>query len=242
MLAAASPTTEFDPDEDPEDDPEEDPKDDPEENPVDYPDDSGDEGDDEDESSDDDEDDNIDIEEDEEEDEYLAPADSTTVALPAIDHAPSAEETEPFETNESATTPPPHPAYRITARMEIRLRWSAERGEIPEADLLIQKRLCTDHTGPYELRKSSAAAAARLGEPVRDDLYRFVDTVERGEGSTPAAMKRKNEMTRLYKEPESTGYSWIDDTMLALLASWRLTAALGHIQILEAARVPTQPE
>nr|GEZ56846.1 hypothetical protein [Tanacetum cinerariifolium]GEZ58734.1 hypothetical protein [Tanacetum cinerariifolium] len=77
--AAALPTTESDPDEDPEDDPEEDP--------ADYPDDGGDEGDDEDESPDDDEDDAIDIEGDEEEDEYLAPADSTTVALPAIDYA-----------------------------------------------------------------------------------------------------------------------------------------------------------
>ncbi|GKE71566.1 hypothetical protein Tco_1529638, partial [Tanacetum coccineum] len=33
--------------------------------------------------------------------------------------APSAEETEPFETNESAATPPPHPAYRVTARISI---------------------------------------------------------------------------------------------------------------------------
>nr|GEW17710.1 hypothetical protein [Tanacetum cinerariifolium] len=74
----------------------------------------------EDESSDDDEDDDIDSERDEEEDEYLAPVDSTAVTLPAVDHAPSAEETEPFETDESAATPPPHPTYRITARMSIR--------------------------------------------------------------------------------------------------------------------------
>nr|GFD43771.1 hypothetical protein [Tanacetum cinerariifolium] len=29
------------------------------------------------------------------------------------------EETEPFETDESAATPPPHPAYRTTARISI---------------------------------------------------------------------------------------------------------------------------
>nr|GEV83324.1 hypothetical protein [Tanacetum cinerariifolium] len=135
LPAAASPTTkslgyidEFDPAEDPEDDPEEYPEDDPEEDheddpdedPADYPADGGDEGDDEDESSDDDEDDDIDIEKDKEEDEYLAPTDFTAVALPAVDHAPSAEETEPFETDESAATPPPHPAYRDTAKMSIR--------------------------------------------------------------------------------------------------------------------------
>ncbi|GKF15481.1 hypothetical protein Tco_0056943 [Tanacetum coccineum] len=47
-------------------------------------------------------------------------SDSTAVALPAIDQAPSAEETELFETDESAATPPPHPAYRVTARISIR--------------------------------------------------------------------------------------------------------------------------
>nr|GFC77334.1 hypothetical protein [Tanacetum cinerariifolium] len=37
----------------------------------------------------------------------------------AADQAPSAEETEPFETDESGATPPPHPAYRTTARIPI---------------------------------------------------------------------------------------------------------------------------
>ncbi|GJV06817.1 hypothetical protein Tco_1344473 [Tanacetum coccineum] len=71
------------------------------------------------ESSDDDEDDDVDIEDDEEE-EHLAHADSTAVALAAVDHVPSAEETEPFETDESAATPPPHPAYWVTTRISIR--------------------------------------------------------------------------------------------------------------------------
>ncbi|GJW09174.1 hypothetical protein Tco_1571597, partial [Tanacetum coccineum] len=80
----------------------------------------GDDGDDEDESSDDEEDDDVDIKEDEEVEEHPAPADSTAVALPPVDHAPSAEETKPFETDESAATPPPHPAYQVTARISIR--------------------------------------------------------------------------------------------------------------------------
>nr|GFD37754.1 hypothetical protein [Tanacetum cinerariifolium] len=58
----------------------------------------------------------MDIEADEEEEEeHPAPADSIVVALTAADHAPSTEETEPFETDESAATPPPHPAYHMTA-------------------------------------------------------------------------------------------------------------------------------
>ncbi|GKA72614.1 hypothetical protein Tco_0778830, partial [Tanacetum coccineum] len=55
----------------------------------------------------------------EEEEEHLAPTDTTTVAFPAVKHAPSAEETEPFKTDESAATPPPHPTYRVTARISI---------------------------------------------------------------------------------------------------------------------------
>nr|GEZ79762.1 hypothetical protein [Tanacetum cinerariifolium] len=38
---------------------------------------------------------------------------------PKEDPALSAEETKPFDTDESAATPPPHPAYRMTARISI---------------------------------------------------------------------------------------------------------------------------
>ncbi|GJZ13499.1 hypothetical protein Tco_0548729 [Tanacetum coccineum] len=122
LPAAVSPTADspgYVPESDPEEDPEEDDDEDPKEDPADYPADGGDDGDDEDESSNDDEDEEVDIERDEEE-EHPAPADSTAVALPAVDQAPIAEETEPFETDESAATPPPHPACRVTARISIR--------------------------------------------------------------------------------------------------------------------------
>nr|GFC97100.1 hypothetical protein [Tanacetum cinerariifolium] len=99
--------------------PEDDDDEDPEEDPVDYPADGGDDGDDEEESSEDEEDDEMDVEADEEEEEHPAPADYVVVALTAADQAPSAEETEPFETDESAATPPSHPAYRTTARISI---------------------------------------------------------------------------------------------------------------------------
>nr|GFD22897.1 hypothetical protein [Tanacetum cinerariifolium] len=80
----------------PEDNDDEDPK----EDPVDYPADGGDEGDDKEESSEDEEDDEMDVESDEEEEEHPAPADSVVVTLIAADQAPSAEETEPFETDD----------------------------------------------------------------------------------------------------------------------------------------------
>nr|GFA38559.1 hypothetical protein [Tanacetum cinerariifolium] len=68
----------------------------------------------------DDEDDDMDIKADEEEEEeHPAPADSVVVASTAADQALSVEEIEPFETDESAAIPPPHPAYRMTARISI---------------------------------------------------------------------------------------------------------------------------
>ncbi|GJR27981.1 reverse transcriptase domain-containing protein [Tanacetum coccineum] len=95
-------------DSDPEEDPEEDSKD----GPVDYPADGGD-GDDDD-STDDDEEDEASKEE-----EHLAPADS--VVVPVVNHAPSSEETESFEIDESAATPLSPPTYYTTARISI---WS----------------------------------------------------------------------------------------------------------------------
>ncbi|GJU63348.1 hypothetical protein Tco_1245183 [Tanacetum coccineum] len=121
LPAVASPTAQL-PDyvleSDPEADPEEDDNKDPEEDPVNYLADGGDDGDDENESS---EDDDVDIEadKDEEEEEHPAPTNSVVVALPVADQASSAEETEPFKTDEFAATPPPHPAYRVIARISI---------------------------------------------------------------------------------------------------------------------------
>ncbi|GKD43117.1 hypothetical protein Tco_1267762, partial [Tanacetum coccineum] len=78
-----------------------------EEEHADYPADGGD-GDDEpsdDDTDDDDADDDEEepFEDDEEEEEHLAPADSRVI--PVVDPVPSAEDTEAFETNESAPTP-----------------------------------------------------------------------------------------------------------------------------------------
>ncbi|GJY47849.1 hypothetical protein Tco_0437805 [Tanacetum coccineum] len=108
---------EFDPKADPEEDDDEVPK----EDPVNYSADGGDDGDNKDEPSEEDEDDDVDMEAngDEEEEEHLVSVDFVVVALAATDQAASAEETEPFETDESAATLPPHPAYRVTARIYI---------------------------------------------------------------------------------------------------------------------------
>ncbi|GKF69887.1 hypothetical protein Tco_0202944, partial [Tanacetum coccineum] len=90
-----------------------------EDGPTNYPVDEGDDDDDDDSFGDDadDEDKEKAFEEEEEEEEHLAPANSTIVS-PVVDLVPFVEETKPFETNESAATPPP-PAYRTTARMSV---------------------------------------------------------------------------------------------------------------------------
>ncbi|GJY93728.1 hypothetical protein Tco_0509510 [Tanacetum coccineum] len=122
LPAVASPTAQspdYVPESDPEADPKEDDDEDPKEDLVDYPANGGDNGDDEDESSEDDNEVDIDADDDDEEDEHPTPAESVVVALLAADQASSAEETEPFETNESAATLPLHPAYRVIARISI---------------------------------------------------------------------------------------------------------------------------
>nr|GEU86437.1 hypothetical protein [Tanacetum cinerariifolium] len=261
LPAAASPTTES-----PGYINESDLEDDPEENPANYPADEGDEGDDEDGSSDDDEDDDIDIEE----DEYLAPADSTAVALPVVDHAPSAEETKPFETDESTATSPPPPAYRMTARMSIipqtpislpsdteiaRLMaiptlppsplspLSSPLPQIPSPPLPLLSPPPTDPT--YEEEPLGYRAARLRWRAEREDFRGGPATSKESEegalrlllgrlamGSQTLGMTWRDRMTRLYKEPESTGYLWIGDSMLTLLDSWRerpgLLVRLGH--------------
>ncbi|GKB11711.1 hypothetical protein Tco_0845634 [Tanacetum coccineum] len=88
--------------------PEEDPEGDSEEDPVDYAADAYDDEDEKEESSEDDDD---------EEEENLAPADSTAATSLVVEPVLSTKETQPFETNESAATPPP--AYQIDRLLAI---------------------------------------------------------------------------------------------------------------------------
>ncbi|GKB55342.1 hypothetical protein Tco_0906095 [Tanacetum coccineum] len=160
LPAATSPTAEspgYIPEFDPERDPEEDNEEDPEEDPADYPANRRD---------DDDYDDNDDEEEDEEEEEeHLAPANYTVVALLAVNHVPSEEETEPFETDD-----PTHI-------------------KVPESCLPLWKRLRFAAPTPnHEVGESSTAGAARQDGPAvvredpysiaRGDLYGFIDRVD----------------------------------------------------------------
>nr|GEV44173.1 retrovirus-related Pol polyprotein from transposon TNT 1-94 [Tanacetum cinerariifolium] len=154
--------------------PEEDPEEDPKEDPADYPADEEDDDDKEEESSKDDDDE-------EEEEEHLASVDST---LPAIDFVPSAEEAEPFETDESAATlPPPRspqtifplsmtrprrahiyiPSLSLHVPLPPLLLPSADcRSDIPKADIPSWKRLClTIPASRFEVRESSTAIVAR---------------------------------------------------------------------------------
>ncbi|GJZ25623.1 hypothetical protein Tco_0569876 [Tanacetum coccineum] len=128
-----------------------DPEEDSVDGPVDYPADGG--NDDDDDSSDDDKEEEEEASEEEDasedEEEHLAPADS--VVAPFVDHVPSFEETEPFETDESAATPPSPPACRTTTRISIR----------PEAPILLPpeeevERLLALPTPPPSLSPPSA--------------------------------------------------------------------------------------
>ncbi|GJU54760.1 hypothetical protein Tco_1228474 [Tanacetum coccineum] len=103
-----------------EENPKEDLKEDPKEDPAGYLADGGDEEGKKEESSEDDEEEEEEAsKEDEDEEDHLPSADSA--ALPAINPVPSAEETEPFETDESAATPPPPPPQTIVPVSMTRL-------------------------------------------------------------------------------------------------------------------------
>ncbi|GJV56340.1 hypothetical protein Tco_1457345 [Tanacetum coccineum] len=192
LPAATSPTADspgYIPESDPKRDPKEDDEEDPEEDPGNYPADRRD---------DDDDDDEEEEEEDEEEEEHLASADYTVVALPAVDHVPSEEETEPFETDECAATPPsplipyssplpqiPSPPLPIPSPPPN----SPSHIKVLESCLPLSKRL--HFATPilnHEVEESLAAGATRQDGPVvaredpysaaRGDLYRFFDRVD----------------------------------------------------------------
>nr|GEX50913.1 hypothetical protein [Tanacetum cinerariifolium] len=148
----------------------------------------GEDGDDDDESSDDDEDDDdVDIKEDEDEDkeeeEHLAPVDSTVVALPAVDHDPPVEETEPFETDESAATPPSYPAYPGTPPLlPIPLPTPSPplfppstnpRKDICEVCLPPRKRLCYTFSSRFEVDPES-----NVGYGITDSWDEIVKTMQ----------------------------------------------------------------
>nr|GEW93953.1 hypothetical protein [Tanacetum cinerariifolium] len=154
---------------------EEDDDEDPKEDLVDYPIDGGDDGDDKEGSSEDDEDDDIYIKADEKEkEEHPASPNSVLVALPAADQASSAEETDPFKTNESVATSPPYLAYRMTARISILAPVHVPAWSDSEHHLLSLFVL-----GPgYEVGESSSAVAARRAGGLRAD-YNFVATMDR---------------------------------------------------------------
>nr|GEV91311.1 hypothetical protein [Tanacetum cinerariifolium] len=230
---AASPATESDPDEDP--------KDDPEEDLADYPADGGDEGDDEDESFDDDEDDDIDIEgdesfdddkdddidieEDEEEDEYLDLTDSTAVALPAADHAPSAEETEPPQIHiplpsdteiarlMAIPTPPPSPLSLLSPPLPL-LSPPPIDPTYEEAPLGYRAARLR-----WRAERGDSRGGPAASEEVMHCLYWFVDVVEQGEGSTPDAME--------------VGYGIIDtwDDLVGAIQETALTTALQKARV-----------
>nr|GEV24772.1 putative reverse transcriptase domain-containing protein [Tanacetum cinerariifolium] len=119
-------------------DSEEDPEDESEDGPTDYPTDVGDDDDYDDDSSGDDAEDEDEEEASEEDEEHLALTDFTAAASLVVDPIPSAEETDPFETDESTTTPPPPtPAYRTTTRMSVRAQTPIQFPSDAEVDRLL---------------------------------------------------------------------------------------------------------
>nr|GFB87036.1 hypothetical protein [Tanacetum cinerariifolium] len=118
------------------------------------------------------------LEFDPEEDPADYPADSTVIALLAVDHVPSEEVTKPLPSIPSPPLPIPSPPPDSPTHIKI-----------PKSCLPLQKRLrFTSATPSQEVEESSAADAARHNEPaiarddpyslVREELYGFFDRVD----------------------------------------------------------------
>nr|GEX55784.1 hypothetical protein [Tanacetum cinerariifolium] len=115
---------------------------------------------------------NEDLEKDEEEDLADYPSDSTVIALPAVDHVPSEEVTEPLLQIPSPPLPIPSPPPDSPTYIEI-----------SESCLSLQKGLrFATPTPSQEVRESSVAGAARQNEPTiaRDDPYSLETTIMYG--------------------------------------------------------------
>nr|GEY85135.1 hypothetical protein [Tanacetum cinerariifolium]GEZ51859.1 hypothetical protein [Tanacetum cinerariifolium] len=120
--------------------------------------------------------------EDDEEDPADYTTDSIVVALPAVDHVPSEEVTEPLPQIPSPPLPIPSPPPNSPTHIEI-----------PKSCLPLRMRLrFASPTPSQEVGESSAVGAARQDEPavarddpyslVRKELYGFVDRVDVAHG------------------------------------------------------------
>ncbi|GKD34547.1 hypothetical protein Tco_1250056 [Tanacetum coccineum] len=161
----------------------EDPEEDSKDGTIDYPTDRCD-GDDDDSSDDNEEEEEA---SEEEEDEHLAP--TNFVVAPVIDHVPSSEETKPFETDESAATPPSPPACHTTARISIRPeapmpfpseeeveRLLALPPPPPSPLISLSPPSVEEHLARYEVGESSTAAPRPAGGYGID--YGFIGTLD----------------------------------------------------------------
>nr|GEY69163.1 hypothetical protein [Tanacetum cinerariifolium] len=159
-----------------------------------------------------------DDEEDLEEDPADYPADSTVVALPAVDHVLSKEVTKPLLQIPS----PPLPIPSLPPD-------SATHIETPKSCLLLQKRLrFASPTPSPEVEESSAVGAARQDEPavarddpyslVREELYGFVDRDElvgANEEIAPTTLQgvnqRVTDLSTIVKQETTIMYGMMED-------------------------------
>nr|GFA27314.1 hypothetical protein [Tanacetum cinerariifolium] len=180
----------------------------------------------------------MDIEADEEEEEeHPAPADSVVDASTAADQASSAEETEPFETDKSAATPPPYLAYRMTARISILapLPSASRKEDILKVTLPPRKKLGIALGPRYEVGESSSAAAARPAGGLRAD-YGFVATMDREIMRDPERERVRQDTDEIYMrlDDEQTERQLLAGRLNMLFRDRRTHAYTRHLMETEA--------
>nr|GEW44339.1 hypothetical protein [Tanacetum cinerariifolium] len=182
-------------------------------------------------------DDDDDVEEDEEDEkEHLAPSDSIAVASPTVDHVPFAEETEPFETDESAATPPP-PTYRTTPRMSVRTQTpipfpsEEEVARLLALPTLPPSLLTPLSSSPTGWESSAVAAARQSGSTMARRVdYSFMDTMDANIRDTERRTMDAIEKMPPKRTTITTTTTPITDAQLKALIARGVTEALAEIE------------
>nr|GEX74044.1 hypothetical protein [Tanacetum cinerariifolium] len=115
------------------------------------------------------------------------------------------DETEPFEEDETAVTPPPprHRRARTSEPFGHKAAMIHRRDDIPEEDMTPRRRFAFTAPLPrYDIAESSAAAAARA--PMSQ--YDFVDTIEAGQGLIRSPGHDAQTIARATDRAEDVGY------------------------------------
>nr|GFB72702.1 hypothetical protein [Tanacetum cinerariifolium] len=110
--------------------------------------------------------------------------------------------------------PPTDPTYKEAplGYRATKLQWRAERDEIFEADLPLQKRLCTIHTDIVKRGEGSTYAAMQIGYGITNTWDDLVGAIQESAPTTVEGVtQRVTELSTTFDRETSTIYAMIEE-------------------------------